>query len=68
MDYFTIFRDIWSFHKQYVDKIRDDDEIWENVITDADKLYKKYDNSRFAKDLILAEMSEFERISKALKT
>lgn len=38
------------------------------VISDADRLYKKYDNSRFAKDLILAELTEFERISKEEKT
>lgn len=68
MDYFTVYHDVWQFHKQYIDKICNDDELWEAVIADADKLYKKYDNSRFAKDLILAELSEFERISKALKT
>ena len=44
------------------------DEFWEAVISDADRLYKKYDNSRFAKDLILAELTEFERISKEEKT
>lgn len=68
MDYFMIYRDVWQLHKQYIDRICNKDEFWEALIADADKLYKKYDNSRFAKDLILAEMSEFERICKALKT
>ena len=68
MDYFEIYHEIWQFHKQYIDKICNEDEFWEAVIADADKLYKKYDNSRFAKDLILAELTEFERIGKEEKT
>lgn len=67
MDYFTIYRDIWAFHKRHIDKICEDDEFWKTAIKDADKLYKKYDNSRFAKNLILAEMAEFERIYKEKK-
>ena len=68
MDYFEVYREIWQFHKQYIDRICNEDEFWEAVIADADKLHKKYDNSRFAKDLILAELTEFERISKEEKT
>lgn len=49
MDYFEVYREIWQFHKQYIDRICNEDEFWEIVIADADKLYKKYDNSRFAK-------------------
>lgn len=68
MDYFEVYREIWQFHKQYIGRICNEDEFWEAVIADADKLYKKYGNSRFAKDLILAELTEFERISKEEKT
>lgn len=68
MDYFEVYREIWQFHKQYIGRICNKDEFWEAVIADADKLQKKYDNLRFAKDLILAELMEFERISKEEKT
>lgn len=63
---FTIYADIWSFHKRYYD-VSDSDDYWEAVIDDANTLYKKYDNSKFAKSLVMAVMEELERKAKEMR-
>lgn len=64
MDYFAAYKDVWEFHKKYIDDVSDVDEFWEEVIADADKLCRKYGSIRFVRDLILAEITEFERLLK----
>ena len=63
---FAIYADIWNFHKRYY-KISDSDDYWEAVIDDANALYKKYDNSKLAKSLVLAVMEELERKAKEMR-
>ena len=60
---FSIFSDIWNFFKRYYE-VSDDADYWEAVAKDADVLYKKYDNSKFAKSLVMAVVDELERRAK----
>ena len=60
---FAIYADIWNFHKRYYE-VSDCDEYWEAAVKDANGLYKKYDNSKFAKSLVMAVMDELERKAK----
>ncbi len=65
MDYFSMYRDIWTFHKKYIDKISfADDKLWNNIIQEASELGKKYDNCEFIGELIRNEVNEFKRIAK----
>lgn len=65
MDYFGMYRDIWNYHKKYIDKIGfADDKMWNSIIQDASELGKKYGNCKFIEALIMNEVNEFERIAK----
>ncbi|RGW39589.1 hypothetical protein DWV78_08905 [Agathobacter rectalis] len=49
--------------KKYIDKVDSrDDEIWKSIIVEADELTKKYNNCKFIKNLVMAELEEFERL------
>ena len=56
--YYSVFTSAWKFFRKYSD-VKDNDEYWEIV--------KGYENSRLSRDLILAALSELERISKEKK-
>lgn len=60
---FAIYADIWNFHKRYYE-VSNSDEYWEAAVKDANALYKKYSDSKFAKSLVMAVMDELERRSK----
>ena len=38
---YEMFSDIWKFYRKYRE-IRADNEYWQDLIKDADKIYKKY--------------------------
>ena len=64
MDYFGMYRDIWTFHKKYIDKIKfADDKMWAEIVTESSELGKKYDNCGFIRALIVNEVNEFEKIA-----
>lgn len=60
-NYFEIYKDVWNFHKKYIDRERDD-SLWACILRDGDIIWTKYAKSKFAADLLNAEMSEFKRI------
>lgn len=62
INYFDIYKDIWVFHKKYIESVQNGNVDWEMLIEDANKLQKKY-QCDFCKQLIFIEMNEFERIS-----
>ena len=67
MDYFSMYRDIWTFHKKYIDKIKfADDKMWAEIVAESSELGKKYDNCGFIRALIVNEVNEFEQISKSV--
>lgn len=64
--YYSVFTSEWKFFRKYSD-VKDNDEYWENVVEESGEIVKGYENSRLSRDLILAALSELERISKEKK-
>ena len=61
--YWQMYADSWQFHKKYASRVCDSDWFWQQVALDAQKIASKYD-CRFILELLLAELDEFERLSK----
>ena len=64
MDYYNMYRDIWLFHKEFVDRICGDDEFWREVGEKGGVLSAKYNHCAFITGLLVTELNEFERIYK----
>lgn len=63
MDYFSMYGDVWKFHKKYIDKVKTDGAaLWEQIANEADSLTTKYDRCRFIVNLVMTELEEFERL------
>lgn len=62
MDYFNIYKDVWAFHKKYIDKISDGKDFWREVMAECEIISKKYGRSKFVVNLLMNENSEFERL------
>ena len=63
MDYFSMYGDVWKFHKKYINKVKlDDATLWEQIVNEADALTTKYDRYRFIVNLVMTELEEFERL------
>ena len=59
----NFFQEYWKFvQKYYIPE--DTDEWWEEVDSESKKLKKKYGNTQFVRDLIMAHMNKLERKSK----
>ena len=57
---FTMFTDYWQFvQKYYIPEAPD--AWWEELIREADKLARKYGNTQFIRDLVLAHVNDVER-------
>lgn len=67
MNYFEMYRDVWNFHKKYIEGICGSDEYWQTVVDESDVIAKKYKNCKFIINLLLAEITEFERLYKEMK-
>lgn len=65
--YWQMYADAWVFHKRYINNISDDDSFWEEIVAESGKLSKKYGKCKFIIDLMIAEITEFERIYKENK-
>lgn len=68
MNYFEMYKDVWNFHKKYIDDVKDDDEYWQVVVDESSEIAKKYGECKFIINLLLSEITEFERIYKEMKT
>ncbi len=63
MDYFSMYGDVWKFHKKYIDGVKTDDtSFWKSIVDEADELTTKYDRCKFIVNLVMTELEEFERI------
>lgn len=67
VNYFEAYKDIWNYHKKFIDGICDDDSYWQLVMDEADILTKKYQGCKFIRNLVLNEAEELERIYKEMK-
>lgn len=61
---FVMFTDYWNFvQKYYIPEPQD--EWWDELVREADKLADKYGKSYFIRDLIVAHINDVERRSKS---
>ena len=56
---YQMFSDIWKVYRKYRE-IKDDRNYWQQLINEADKIYKKY-QTKLCKRLLLEILDEFER-------
>lgn len=68
MDYFSMYKDVWEFHKKHIDIMQDTDEFWEEVVNEGNVLSQKYNECKFIRNLVLGEITEFERICKEARS
>lgn len=64
MNYFEAYKDVWNFHKRFIDTVCDDNEYWQNVVDEMRRIGRKYNNTKFIHNLIFNELDELERIWK----
>lgn len=60
---YHLFSECWKFYKKYHDQPFDE-SIWEQVLKDGRALHVKYQKTVFAREMILAVISELERIDR----
>ena len=65
MNYVEVYREVLDFHRKY-SNILNTDEYWDSVVSESDAIAKRYDNCRFARDLLLAVINELERKTKEM--
>ena len=68
MEYYRFFVDAWRFFRRQYQSAEDRDEWWEQMLTEASEIAKKYGNCRFALDIMMAVANELERIAKDKET
>lgn len=64
--YFNIWKSAWDFHKQFAD-MTGTDEDWQRAVDTSGEIVESYRNKpqyNFMKDLVLAVISEIERVDK----
>lgn len=63
MNYFDLYKDIWSWHKKY-SSVENSDEYWKQVLAEGEQIQKKYNNCQFVTDLMMTVIGELERKGK----
>ncbi|MDQ9757573.1 hypothetical protein RFZ45_01155, partial [Acinetobacter baumannii] len=56
---YKMFSDLWKLYRKYRE-VRVDNEYWQDLIKDTDKVYEKY-QTVLCKRLLLEVLDEFER-------
>lgn len=65
-NYFDLWAKAWNFHKKY-SNVSGTDEFWKQAANESSEIVKEFENKpeyNFIKDLVLAVMSEIERVDK----
>lgn len=63
MDYFKMYKSVWDFHKKFAD-VKEDNEYWESVVEESTTISKQYNECKFVVELLLAVVTELERVYK----
>ncbi len=63
---YGMFTDVWKFFKKYSD-VQENDEYWEQVVSESTAISKKYGECKLIVSLLVATISELERICKGKK-
>lgn len=62
--YFEIYTDYWKLFRKY-SELNDTEEFWKKLDDESRMLYKKHGKSEFSKALLIATVSEVDRIGKS---
>ena len=65
-EYFSLWSEVWQFHKKFADINGTDDE-WQKVVDSAEEIVKRYEGKskfEFVKSLVLAVLNELEHQDK----
>lgn len=63
---YSMFTDCWRFYKKYAD-VQEDDSYWEAVVNESSAIAKQYGECKLIIDLVLAVITEFERVYKEMR-
>lgn len=63
---YDMFTDTWRFYKKFAD-VKDSDEYWKAVVSESSAISKKYNECKFIINLVLAVITELERIYKEMR-
>ncbi|MDD3404093.1 MAG: hypothetical protein PHQ72_12185 [Hespellia sp.] len=66
MEAARLFEDCWKVYRKYFGRRLSESE-WDELTEATSDICKKYNSQSFACDLLLAVISEIERINKAIK-
>lgn len=58
-----LFSDSWRLYRKYYGQEKNR-KMWEQLVEEAEALYGKYGKQPFAKEIMVAVVSEIERIDK----
>lgn len=64
--YFGVWQETWRFHRKFYNN-DGSDRTWEQIVNESSEIARKYEGKpqyNFAKDLILAVISEIEKKDK----
>lgn len=65
--YFNVWKTIWEFHRKWFSN-DDSDETWKKILDESSVIVKQYEDKpekNFAKNLMVAVLSEIERTCRA---
>lgn len=62
LNYYEVYKDVWLFHKKYMECLKDTDDFWDECVTELRSINHKYNDSRFVGNLLLNELNEFKRL------
>lgn len=63
---YDMLTDTWRLYKKFAD-VKESDEYWEQVVNETNAVAKKYGECKFIVDLVLAVITELERIYKEMR-
>lgn len=63
MEAARLFQDSWKLYRKYYGEEKSE-AVWNQLIEEADGLYKKYGKHPFAREMMAAVISEVERVDK----
>lgn len=64
---YGMFTAAWKLFKGYADIQQTENERWEQLVNESDKIARSYGNCRLARDLLSAAVAELERQSKGVR-
>lgn len=76
-EYYEVYTDCWKFFRKYTELLEkisrngcvsanqiDSDSYWDALVNESAEIYKKHENTVFAKGLLVVTTKEIERIYK----